>query len=54
MKLNERGTNMKKLNEKELSKITGGFGMFFDPTVSFYMKRKKGNVLSSLLKLFKK
>ncbi|TSO26991.1 bacteriocin [Lactobacillus sp. LL6] len=32
---------MKKLNEKELSKITGGFGMFFDPTVSFYMKRKK-------------
>lgn len=49
---------MKKLNEKELSKITGGFiGLGFDPTVSLYRKTKYNPFsvyLRSLLKSLRK
>ena len=52
MKLNERGLKMKKLNEKELSKITGGFGMLFDPTVSFMQIKSRPTSITNLFNIF--
>lgn len=44
---------MKKLNEKELSKITGGFGMFFDPTVNFIQLKSRSSFITNLFNTFK-
>lgn len=45
---------MKKLNETELSKITGGFsGLGFDPTVSFIQRSNYPNFLSKALSIFR-
>lgn len=46
---------MKKLSEKELSKITGGYiGLGFDPTVSFMQKKKSKSTLQHFLDIFRK
>lgn len=46
---------MKKLNEKELSKVTGGFiGLGFDPTVSFVQMKNPKSTLQSILSIFRK
>lgn len=43
---------MKKLNETELSKITGGFGMLFDPTVSFVQLKGNSTYITNLFNVF--